>query len=217
MTCYFCNFCYFQNFLELNFRWLFWSKATVFLCFFLLLGDLFLAHFSFFLHFFECLVLSDICCVFLELLLISTDFTHYSVVVRFGPIMEFFLRLLPLSSIFGEMFYIFLGGFFRKLCWTFLGHFCTFLECFILFFNFLGPFLVCRSFLAIFATFFWPNSITFSFLFSPFFSRSFRHFLISFLHFFNTILHLWCIFFSTFWHHLKPFDTFLAPIANNFE
>ena len=84
--------------------------------FFLLLGDLFLAHFSFFLHFFECLVLSDICCVFLELLLISTDFTHYSVVVRFGPIMEFFLRLLPLSSIFGEMFYIFLGGFFRKLC-----------------------------------------------------------------------------------------------------
>ena len=140
MTCYFCNFCYFQNFLELNFRWLFWSKATVFLCFFLLLGDLFLAHFSFFLHFFECLVLSDICCVFLELLLISTDFTHYSVVVRFGPIMEFFLRLLPLSSIFGEMFYIFLGGFFRKLCWTFLGHFCTFLECFILFSTFWGLF-----------------------------------------------------------------------------
>ena len=84
------------------------------------------------------------------------------------------------------------------------------------FFNFLGPFLVCRSFLAIFATFFWPNSITFSFLFSPFFSRSFRHFLISFLHFFNTILHLWCIFFSTFWHHLKPFDTFFGTYCKQF-
>ena len=131
----------------------------------------FFGTFSLVCRFFECLVLSDICCVFLELLLISNNFTYYSVVVRFGPTMEFFLRLLPLSSIFGEMFYHLFRIIFSKTLLNFFGTFLHFSGMFYSFFELFGVFFSLQNFfLATLQPFFGTIVLLFLFFFLLFLS-----------------------------------------------
>ena len=130
------------------------------------------------------------------------QFQAFFVVVCFGPTMEFF------SCAFGH-FLAFLGTCQINFLLHFLGTFLNFSGMFNSFWNFLGPFLVCRLFLTIFATFF----CTIIWLFFLVILKTLYQFLPLFKHSFAFV----GLFFSTFGHHLKPFDTFLAPITNHFE
>ena len=87
-------------------------------------------------------------------LLISINFKRFFVVVCFGPTMEFF------SCAFGH-FLVFLGTCHIHFLLHFLGTFLNFSGMFNYFWNFLGPFLVCRLFFDNFCYLFWHNNMTF--------------------------------------------------------